>query len=85
MDTFTYTISNPPPPVSAVSVTNGTFNLTWPAVSAAHYTIESTPGLNPSTWTNVAAHTDLPGIDGLMTRSLSLAGVTNEFFRVRIE
>ena len=85
ISTFTYTISNPPPAVSAVSVTNGVFNLAWPAVSAAHYTIESTPTLNPPAWTNRAPHTNLTGIDGLMTRSLSLGGATNEFFRVKVE
>ena len=84
-DKFTYTISNPPPAVSAVSVTNGVFNLTWPAVSAAHYTIESTPTLNPPTWTALAPHTNLTGISGMMTRNISLVGATNEFFRVRVE
>ena len=85
ISTFTYTISNPPPVVSAVSVTNGVCNLIWPAVGAAHYTIESTPTLNPPAWTSRAPHTNLTGIDGTMTRSLSLGGATNEFFRVRIE
>lgn len=82
---FTYTISNPPPPVSAVSVANEFLNLTWPAVSAAHYTIESTPSLNPPSWSSRAPHTNLTGIDGLMMRSIRLGGATNEFFRVRIE
>ena len=85
ISTFTYTISNPPPAVSAGSVTNGAYNLTWPAVSAAHYTIESTPTLNPPAWTSRAPHTNLTGIDGTITRSISLGGATNEFFRVRIE
>ena len=85
ISTFTYTISNPPPVVSAVSVTNGVFNLTWPAVSAAHYTIESSPTLSPPAWTAIATHTNLTGLDGTMTRSISLGGATNEFFRVRIE
>ena len=85
ISTFTYTISNPPPAVSVGSVTNGAYNLTWPAVSAAHYTIESTPTLNPPAWTSRAPHTNLTGIDGTMTRSISLAGATNEFFRVRVE
>ena len=83
--TFTYTISNPPPPVSAVSVTNGVFNLTWPGVSAARYTIESSPSLNPAAWTSCAPHTNLSGLNGAMTRSVVLPGVTNGFFRVRIE
>ena len=85
ISTFTYTISNPPPPVSAGSVTNGAFNFAWPAVGAAHYTIESTPTLNPPAWTSRAPHTNLTGINGMMTRSLSLGGATNEFFRVRVE
>ena len=85
ISTFTYTISNPPPAVSAVSVTNGTFNLTWPSVSAAHYTIESTPSLNPATWTSRAPHTNLTGLNGVMSRSIVLTGATNEFFRVRVE
>ena len=85
ISTFTYTIYNPPPAVSVVSLTNGVFNLTWPAVSAAHYTIESTPSLNPAIWTSRAPHTNLTGIDGLMTRSINLGGATNEFFRVRVE
>ena len=85
ISTFTYTISNPPPAVSGVSLTNGIFSLTWPAVSAAHYTIESTPTLNPPLWTSRAPYTNLTGIDGLMTRSLILGGTTNQFFRVRVE
>jgi hypothetical protein len=85
ISTFTYTISNPPPAVSAVSVTNGVFNLTWPAVSTAHYTIESTPTLNPPAWISRAPHTNLTGFNGTMTRSISLGGATNEFFRVRVE
>ena len=74
MDTFTYTISNPPPAVSAVNVMNGAFNLTWPAVSAGHYTIESSSTLNPPVWTSVAAQTNLTGVDGLMVRSVPLSG-----------
>jgi len=85
ISTFTYTIDNPPPAVNASSVTNGVFNLSWPAVSAAHYTIESTPTLNPPTWTSRAPHTNLPGINGSMTRSITVSGATNEYFRVRIE
>jgi len=85
ISTFTYAISNPPPALSAVSVTNGVVNLTWPAVSAAHYTIESTPTLNPPDWTSRAPHTNLTGIDGELTRSLNVDGATNEFFRVKIE
>jgi hypothetical protein len=85
ISTFTYTITNPPPPISAVSVTNGTFNLTWPSVSAAHYTIESTPSLNPANWTSRTPHTNLTGLNGFMTRSISINSATNEFFRVRIE
>ncbi len=85
ISTFTYTISNPPPAVSASRLTNGVFNFTWPAVSAAHYTIESTPTLNPPAWQPVAPHTNLTGVNGTMTRSLGLGGATNEFFRVRIE
>ena len=84
-DTFTYTISNPPLAVSAVSVSNGVFNLIWPAVSAAHYTIESTPTLSPPAWTSRAPHTNLTGVDGTMARSIILSGATNEFFRVRVE
>ena len=85
ISTFTYTISNPPPVVSAGSVTNGVFSLTWPAVSAAHYTIESTPTLNPPAWTSRAPQTNLTGLEGVITRTISLSGMTNEFFRVRIE
>lgn len=85
ISTFTYTISNPPPAVSASSVTNGVFNFTWPAVGAARYTVESTPTLNPPVWTARAPHTNLTGFNGSITRSLSLGGATNEFFRVRIE
>ena len=85
ISTFTYTISNPPPAVSAGSVTNGVFNLIWPAVSGAHYTIESTPSLNSPTWTSCAPHTNLTGLDGTMSRSINLSGATSEFFRVKIE
>ncbi|MEY4918103.1 MAG: hypothetical protein RL616_2016, partial [Verrucomicrobiota bacterium] len=84
ISTFIYTITNPPPPVSAV-VTNATFILTWPAVSAAHYTIESTTSLSPATWTSRAPHTNLTGLNGVMTRSIPLNGATNEFFRIKVE
>ena len=83
--TFSYTISNAPPAISAVRMSNGLFNLSWPAVSAGHYTIESTPTLNPPAWTSLAPYTNMPGMDGLMTRSISLNGATNEFFRIKIE
>ena len=56
-----------------------------PAVSAAHYTIESAPTLNPPAWTSREPHTNLTGIDGFISRSISLGGATNEFFRVKIE
>ena len=83
--TYTFTISNPPPPISAVTLTNGVFSFTWPGVSGARYTLESTRSLNPPAWTSVAPHTNLAGVNGAMTRSLPLAGATNEFFRLRIE
>ncbi len=84
ISTFTYTISNPPPAVSAV-VTNGNFSLTWPAVSAAHYTIESTPRLYPATWASFPPFTNLTGVQGSMTRSIPIGSATNEFFRVKAE
>ena len=85
LDTFTYTISNPPPPISAVTVSNGNLNLTWPAVSAGHYTIETTPTLNPPAWTSLAPHTNLTSIDGVIQRSIPVDSTTNRFFRIRIE
>ena len=85
LDTFTYTISNPPPPISSVSVTNGNLNLTWPAVSAARYTIETTPTLNPPAWSSVEPHTNLTGFNGNLTRSLPVDTTTNRFFRIKIE
>ncbi len=85
LDTFTYTISNPPPPVSAVSVTNGIFNLTWPAVSAGRYTIETTPTLNPPAWIPLEPHTNLTGFNGDLKRSIPVDSATNRFFRIRIE
>lgn len=85
ISTFTYTITNPPPPISAVTLTNGVFNLTWPGVAAAHYTIESTRTLNPPAWTSRPPFTNLSGLDGPMIRSIPLNGTSNEFFRIRIE
>ena len=83
--TYTCTINNPPLPISSVTLTNGSLNLTWPAVAAGRYTIESTRSLNPPAWTPLAPHTNLSGLNGSMTRSLPLTGATNEFFRIRIE
>ena len=83
--TFTYTINNPAWPITAFNLSNGTFNLTWPGVAAARYTIESTPSLKPSSWIARPPHTNLPGLDGPMTRSITPTGATNEFFRIRIE
>ncbi|MST94985.1 MAG: hypothetical protein EXS33_06910 [Pedosphaera sp.] len=85
ISTFTYTISNPPPAVSPGSVTNGVFNFTWPAVSAGHYTIETTATLNPPTWSEFRPHTNLTGIDGIIQRNIAVDTVTNRFFRVRID
>ena len=83
--TFTYTINNPPPPVTASGPNNGVFNLTWPGVVAARYTVESTRSLTPPAWSNRPPHTNLAGTNGLMTRSVMLDGATNEFFRLKIE
>ena len=85
LQSFPYTINNPPPPISAASLTSGVFNLTWPGVSAARYTIESTRSLNPPVWTNRVPHTNLPGLNGPMTRNIVVDGVTNEFFRIKVE
>ena len=83
--TFTYTISNPPPPISSATVANGNLNLAWPAVSAGHYTIETTPTLNPPAWAELAPHTNLTGVDGIIQRSIAVDAATNRFFRIRIE
>ena len=83
--TFTYTINNPPPPISASGPSNGMFNLIWPGVSAARYTVESTRSLTPPAWSNRPPHTNLPGLNGPMTRSVTLDSATNEFFRIKVE
>jgi hypothetical protein len=85
LTTFTYTISNPPPPISSAVVTNGNLSLAWPAVSAGHYTIETTPTLNPPAWSELAPHTNLTGIDGLIQCSIAVDTATYRFFRIRIE
>ncbi len=83
--TYTYTIGNPGPQISGFALTNGTLKLTWPGSDAAHYTIQSTPTLLPPMWTDFAPHTNLPGVDGPMTRSISLGAAANGFFRLKIE
>lgn len=82
--TFTYTISNPFP-VVAISQTNNTLNLTWNSTASAHYTIESTPSLNPAAWTSLPPHLNLPGAAGTMTRGLNLGDATNQFYRIKVE
>ncbi|MDB6057766.1 MAG: hypothetical protein JWO95_1610, partial [Verrucomicrobiales bacterium] len=84
LDTFTYTITNPAPSLSAGNLSNGIFNLSWPSASAARYTIETTT-LAPPAWTSLAPHTNLPGNDGIITRSIPVDAATNRFFRLRIE
>jgi hypothetical protein len=85
ISTFTYTITNPPLRLATTGVTNATITLSWPGAPSAHYTIESTHSLNPPAWTNRPPHTNLPGIDGAMIRSVAIDGSTNEFFRVKTE
>jgi hypothetical protein len=82
--TFTYTISNAFP-VMTISKTNNSIDLTWASVPAAHYTIESTPSLNPATWIGLPSHINLPGSAGSMTRSIPIDSTTNEFFRIKVE
>ena len=84
ISTFTCTISNAFPVVT-LSKTNNSINLTWPGTPAAHYTIESTPALNPAVWTGLSPHIHLPGAVGVMTRSIPIGSATNEFFRIKIE
>lgn len=83
--TFTYTITNAPPPLSAINLSNGTLQLSWPAVAAARYTIENTPNLSPPIWTAVSPHTNLTGLDGTISRNVQVSGSSNMFFRLRIE
>ena len=83
-DTFTLTISNPPPALATSVAADGTLNLSWPGVIAARYTIESTPSLSLPLWTERVPHTNLPGLDGAMLRSLSAGGSAQEYFRLRI-
>jgi hypothetical protein len=85
ISTYTYTISNPPPQITGLTLANSTFSLTWPGTAAARYTIESTLSLTPATWTNRPPHTNLPGFDGPMTQIIAIDKVTNEFFRVKTE
>jgi hypothetical protein len=84
ISTFTYTISNAFPVVT-ISKTNNSINLTWPSVPAAHYTIESTPGLNPATWNSLPPNINLPGASGTMTRSIPIGSASNQFFRIKVE
>jgi hypothetical protein len=84
ISTYTYTISNAFP-VIAISKTNNSINLTWASTPAAHYTIESTPSLNPAAWASLPPHTNLPGAAGSMTRSVSIGSTANEFFRIKVE
>ncbi|MDB6028507.1 MAG: hypothetical protein JWM68_4730 [Verrucomicrobiales bacterium] len=84
INTFTYTISNAPPQITGVAVTNGNFNLSWFGAAAARYTIQSTPSLSPIAWTNRSPHTNMTGVDGTMTRSIAV-GASSEFFRVKTE
>ena len=83
--TFTYTINNPAPLITSFNLNNGTLSLTWPGVAAARYTIESTPSLNPPAWSPRPPHTNFPGLDAPMTRSIAVDGVGMEFFRVKVE
>jgi hypothetical protein len=84
ISTFTYTISNAFPVVT-ISKTNNSVDLTWASVPAAHYTIESTPGLNPATWSSLPPHINLPGAAGAMTRSIPIGSATNGFYRIKVE
>ncbi|HUS35726.1 MAG TPA: PKD domain-containing protein [Verrucomicrobiae bacterium] len=83
--TFTYTISNAPPQITAFSLNDGTVRLTWPAVAAARYTIEKALSLTPAVWSALSPHTNLTGIDGLIDRNVPATDGTPEFFRIRID
>jgi hypothetical protein len=84
ISTFTYTITNPFQITSLVQ-SNNTLDLTWESSAAAHYTIESTPGLNPATWASLPPNVNLPGVDGPITRSINIGVATNQFFRIKVE
>ncbi len=84
ISTYTYTITNPFR-ITAVTQMNNTLYLTWESTASAHYTIESTPTLNPPTWNSLPLHSNLPGVAGSMTRSINLGLGTNPFYRVKVE
>jgi hypothetical protein len=83
--TYTYTIDNPAPAITACCFSNNAVNLTWPASAAARYTVQASQTLNPPAWTNLPAHTDLPGVNGPMTRTIGLDGTGKGFFRLKVE
>ena len=84
ISTYTYTITNPFQ-ITSLTRSNNALNLTWASAASAHYTIESTPSLNPATWVSLAPHTNLPGVAGSMTRGINLGVATNEFYRIKVE
>lgn len=85
-DTYTYTISNGFPPISARVQTGDWLDLTWSSVSGARYTVESTPTLTPAAWSNLPPHTNLPGsATGSMTRPIDIRGMRQGLFRVKVE
>ncbi len=84
ISTFTYTITNSFR-IIGVAQTNNLLQLTWPSTPVTHYTIESTPSLNPAVWTSLPPYTNLLGTAGTMTQSIVFGSITNRFFRVRAE
>ena len=82
--TYTYTITNPFRITSTTRIGN-TISLTWDSRAGVNYTLESTPSLAPATWSAVAPHMGLPGVEGTMMRSVDAGNAGTGFYRVRAE
>lgn len=85
ISTYTYTILNPMPPIFIRAGTNQTLELTWESNPSAHYTIESTPTVSPTTWSNLPPFTNLQTTGGSITQHIDLGTMSPTLFRVKVE
>lgn len=80
--TYTHTIETPFQ-ITAHTRVGNTLHLTWESLPEVAYTIETSTTLAPADWQPVAPHTDLPGVNGTMTRSLPIGNQPAVFYRIK--
>lgn len=85
VSTYTYTIINPVPSVSAVLQSDHSLYLSWESKPSVPYSIEHTPTMVPAAWSNLPPYTNLQGSAGAITQLIDLGTMPQGMFRVKVE